>query len=74
MCDGRDDVAAKFLAFAEVLALESKFVLLGHVGASKSSDLVHDMEENGFGCAVALGGVLGRVTNVTASDIHGAVC
>lgn len=71
--DGRDDVATKLLALTEILALESEFVLLGHVCASTGSDLVHDVEKNGFGCAVALSSVLGRVTNVTAGDVHGAI-
>lgn len=58
VCDAGDDVATKLLVLTEILALESEFVLLGHVASSKCADLVHDMEENSFGSALALGGVL----------------
>jgi hypothetical protein len=67
LCNGGDNVAAEFLS------LEAELVLLGHVAASKSSDLVHDVEENSLGRTIALGGVLGGVTNVSACDVHGAV-
>jgi hypothetical protein len=56
--DGGDDIAAKFFALAKVLALESELFLLRQVGPSKVPDLVHDVEEYGLGCAVALGSVL----------------
>lgn len=73
MCDGRDDVAAKFFCFTEVFALQAELVLLGHVLASHSTDLVHDVEKDSLRCAVARCCVLVLVTYVTASDVHGTI-
>jgi hypothetical protein len=73
LCNGRDDVTAKFFSFTQVFALQAELVLLGHVLASHSTDFVHDMEEDGLGCAVAGRCVLVLVTNIAACDIHGSV-
>ena len=73
VCNGRDDVATKFLGLAEVLAVQAELVLLGHVITAHSADLVHDVEKDSLGCAVAGSCVLVLVTNVAASDIHSTI-
>ena len=73
VCNSRDDVAAELLALTEVLALQAELVLLGHVASPCGTDLIHDVQEDSFRCTVALSGVLGRVTNVASSDVHGAI-
>jgi hypothetical protein len=72
-CNRRDDVAMKLLGFAEVLALQAEFILLGHVLASKSTNLVHDVKKDSFGRAVAWSRVLGLVTHIAPSDVHSAI-
>jgi hypothetical protein len=71
--NGSDDVAVELFALAEVLALESELVLFGHVVASSGADLVHDVQQNGLWTALALSSVLGRVANVSAGYVHGAI-
>jgi hypothetical protein len=71
--NGSDDVAVELFALAEVLALESELVLFGHVVTSSGADLVHDVQQNGLWTALTLSSVLGRVANVSAGYVHGAI-
>ena len=73
MCDRRDDVATKLFCFAEILSLQAELVLLRHVASSHSPDLIHDVEENGLWCTIALGSMLCLVANISSSDVHGAI-
>lgn len=72
-CNRRDDVAVELLGFAEVFALQAEFILLGHVLASKSTDLVHNVKKHSLGRAVAWSCVLGLVTHIAPSDVHSAI-
>ena len=71
--NGGDYVTTKLFLFAEILTLKAELVLLGHVLASHGTNLVHDVEENGFRSAVAGSCVLVLVTHVASGDVHGAI-
>ena len=42
-CDGGEDVGLELLLLLHVLTLQAELLLLGHVLAAKSTELVHDV-------------------------------
>jgi len=71
--DRRDDIAAKLAVLAHVFTFQSELLLLGHVVSSHSTEFGHDVEQYGLGCAVAISGVLGGISHISPSDVHGSV-
>ena len=73
VCNGGDNVTAKFFLFTKILTLQAELVLLGQVLASHGTDLVHDVEENSFRGAVTRSCVFVLVAHVTSGDVHGTI-